>query len=240
MGGFGERSGEVTGPHGVRDLDHPEQDARQRLQVLPPQLGLHFGDQALPNRPEAQNFLSPFIHDGIRGGASLEIDIAQGGIATVIGNVIGQGSETQNPVLLSYGSEEGGWDVNRLHLSHNTFINHGWMPAWFPRVHRANLPPGTELVAVNNLLVGGGVFEWVNEGHFEGSQHVRRGQLSDVDTNAVELPPASGLRGSGVDPRRVRKLDLAPRAEFEWSLGRKELDPPAERRTSWSPGAFQK
>ena len=186
------------------------------------------------------NFRSPFIHDGIRGGASLEVDIAQGGIATVIGNVIGQGSETQNPVLLSYGSEEGGWDVNRLHLSHNTFINHGWMPAWFPRVHRANLPPGTELVAVNNLLVGGGVFEWVNEGHFEGSQHVRRGQLSDVDTSAVELPPASGLRGSGVDPRRVRKLDLAPRAEFEWSLGRKELDPPAERRTSWSPGAFQK
>jgi hypothetical protein len=181
-----------------------------------------------------------FIHDGLRGGASLEIDIAQGGIATVIGNVIGQGSESQNPVLLSYGSEEGGWDVNRLHVAHNTFINHGWLPAWFLRVHRGNLPPGTELVAINNLLVGGGVFEWGNEGHFEGNRHARRGQLADVDTHAFELPPASSLRATGIDPRRVRGLDLAPRAEFEWSLGRKDLDPPPERRSSWTPGAFQK
>ena len=34
--------------------------------------------------------------------------------------------------------------------------------------------------------------------------------------------------------------NLAPRAEFDWSAGRKELDPPPERRTTWAPGAFQK
>ena len=36
-------------------------------------------------------------------------------------------------VMVSYGSEEGGWDVNRLHVAHNTFINHGWLPGWFHR-----------------------------------------------------------------------------------------------------------
>jgi len=181
-----------------------------------------------------------FIHDGRRGGASLEIDIALGGIATVVGNVIGQGADTQNPVMLAYGSEEGGWDVNRLHVAHNTFINHGWLPAWFLRVHRDRLPANTEVVAVNNLLVGGGVFEWVNEGVFAGNQHARRSALADVDTNAFELPPSSILRGAGVNPLRAGGADLAPRAEFDWSAGRKDLDPPPERRTTWAPGAFQK
>ena len=181
-----------------------------------------------------------FIHDGLRGGASLEIDIALGGIATVVGNVIGQGADTQNPVMLSYGSEEGGWDVNRLHVAHNTFINHGWLPAWFLRVHRDRLPANTEVVAVNNLLVGGGVFEWVNEGVFAGNHQARRSALADVDTYAFELPAASSLRRAGVDPRQAGGADLAPRAEFDWSAGRKDLDPPPERRTTWAPGAFQK
>lgn len=181
-----------------------------------------------------------FIHDGMRGGASLEIDIALGGIATVIGNVIGQGADTQNPVVLSYGSEGSAWDVNRLHVAHNTFVNHGWLPAWFLRMHRDRLPADAELIAVNNLLVGGGVFEWMNEGLFEGNRHARRGALADVDTYAFELPLSSSLRGTGVDGRRIGRVDLSPRAEFDWASGRKALDPPPERRTSWTPGAFQK
>jgi len=181
-----------------------------------------------------------FIHDGLRGGASLEIDIALAGDATVIGNVIAQGSDTQNPVLLSYGSEGVAWDLNRLRVAHNTFVNHGWTPAWFLRVHRDRLPPGLELVAVNNLLVGGGLFEWVNEGRFEGNRHATRGALADVATNAFELPPSSSLRGQGADLRALGLPQLLPVAEFDWSEGRKPLDPPPERRTRWSPGAFQK
>ncbi len=199
-----------------------------------------FEGHLLKTRARENRITYNFIHDGMRGGASLEIDIAQGGIATIVGNVIGQGADTQNMVMVSYGSEEGGWDVNRLHVAHNTFINHGWLPAWFLRVHEAKLPAGTEVVALNNLLVGGGVFEWGNPGRFEGNEHATRRALADVDTYAFELPPASGLRGTGVDPRRPGGPDLAPRAEFDWSAGRKELDPPAERRTRWTPGAFQK
>ena len=181
-----------------------------------------------------------FIHDGTRGGASLEIDIPLGGIATVVGNVIGQGADTQNPVVLSYGSEGSAWDVNRLHVAHNTFINHGWTPAWFLRVHRDKLPSGTELVAVNNLLVGGGLFEWTNQGRFEGNHHATRGALADVDTYAFELPPSSRLRGVAADLRALGLASLQPEAEFHWAEGRRPLDPPPPRRTSWSPGAFQK
>lgn len=181
-----------------------------------------------------------FIHDGQRGGASLEIDIAHGGLATVVGNVIGQGSESQNPVLLSYGSEDSAWTEHRLVLVHNTFINHGWTPAWFLRVHRGRLPAPVEVVALNNLLVGGGLFEWVNEGLFIGNTHARRGELADVDTQAFELPPASRLRGSAADPRSATGRDFAPRAEFDFALGSKPLDPPPAQRQRWAPGAFQK
>ena len=181
-----------------------------------------------------------FIHDGTRGGASLEIDIPLGGIATVVGNVIGQGADTQNPVVLSYGSEGSAWDVNRLHVAHNTFINHGWTPAWFLRVHRDKLPPGTELVAVNNLLVGGGLFEWTNQGRFEGNHHATRGALADIETYAFELPPSSRLRGAAADLPGLGLAALVPDAEFHWADGRRPLDPPPPRRSSWAPGAFQK
>lgn len=188
-----------------------------------------------------ENFIAyNFIHDGTRGGGSLEIDIPLGGIATVVGNVIGQGADTQNPVVLSYGSEGAAWEVNRLHVAHNTFINHGWLPAWFLRVHRDRLPTGVELVAVNNLLIGGGVFEWPNEGRFEGNRHATRRALSDLETYAFELPPSSSLRGSAADLNALGLAHLLPEAEFDWAAGRKPLDPPPARRSRWTPGAFQK
>ena len=44
---------------------------------------------------------------------------------TYYNTVIAQGADTQNPVVLSYGSEGSAWDVNRLHVAHNTFgVNH--------------------------------------------------------------------------------------------------------------------
>jgi len=178
-----------------------------------------------------------FIHDGQRGGASYEIDIANGGLATVVGNVIGQGSETQNLVLVGYGSEDRAWDRNELVLAHNTFINWGWTPAWFLRVFSDNLPPQTEVIAVNNLLVGGGLFDWAAPGFFDGNRHARLGMLRDAETSAFELPPGSLWRNSGVDPRRVKGRDLSPKAEFVWPAGKLPLAPD---RSGWAPGAFQK
>ena len=185
-----------------------------------------------------ENFIGyNFIHDGQRGGASYEIDIANGGLATVIGNVIGQGAETQNPVLLGYATEDRAWDRNELRVSHNTFISYGWLPAWFMRVIRDNVPADTPVIAVNNLVVGPGFFWLGASGHFDGNWPATLGMLRDAPTYAFELAPGSVWRHRGVDPRRVLDRDLAPTAEFTWPLGTSEL--PAGR-TMWSPGAFQK
>ncbi|MEO6664900.1 MAG: hypothetical protein ABIN96_17160 [Rubrivivax sp.] len=178
-----------------------------------------------------------FIHDGQRGGASYEIEIAGGGDATVIGNVIGQGAESRNPVVLAYGTEGGDWPLNRLRVSHNTFVNYAWTPAWFLRVFRDRLKSPTEVLAVNNLLVGPGVFWFGASGTFEGNRHAFRRMLVDAETYAFELPVGSVWRHSGVDPHHFHGLDLAPTAEFQWPVGTRPLQP---GRTQWSPGAYQR
>ena len=185
-----------------------------------------------------ENFIGyNFIHDGLRGGASYEIELPAGGLSTIIGNVIAQGSDSQNRVVLAYGTDGRFWDRNVLLVSHNTFINYKWTPAWFLRVFDDGLPADAEVVAVNNLLVGPGLFGLAAPGRFEGNRPATLGMLRDAETYAFELAPDSVWRGSGIDPRQVGGHDLAPKAEFEWPLGTRAL--PAGR-TSWTPGAFQR
>lgn len=181
-----------------------------------------------------------FLHDGNTGATSYQIELPLGGLATVVGNVVGQSREARNRVMLAYGAEAGAWPQNKLLVSHNTFINGMRTPAWFLRVWGDKLPQGTVVMGVNNLLVGGGLFELGVFGvarHFGGNRHAGTGMLADAATYAFELPPDSVWRGSGIDPRDVQGLDLAPQAEFTWPMGRQPL--PAGR-SVWSPGAFQK
>ncbi len=177
------------------------------------------------------------LHDGNSGGSSYEIDLPRGGLATVIGNVIGQSARTQNRVMLAYGAEGSAWERNALHLAHNTLINGLFTPAWFLRVWRDRLPKDTEVLAVNNLLVGPGIFWLGAAGHFEGNFPATAGMLTDNATHAFELPPDSIWRGKAVDPRQVQGHDLSPTAEFSPPMGMRPLAP---GRSSWSPGAFQK
>ena len=184
------------------------------------------------------NFIAyNFIHDGQRGGASYEVEIAAGGTATIIGNVIGQGADSQNPVVVAYGTEGTAWPVNRLLMAHNTLVTYGWLPAWFLRTFTERLPPMTEVLVINNLLVGPGVFWGGANGHFDGNRQVTRGMLRDIDTYGFELPPASMWRNAGVDPRNVGGHDLAPKAEFEWPVGTRALP---LNRGAWTPGAYQR
>ena len=199
-----------------------------------------FEGQLIKTRARENIITYNFIHDGMRGGASYEIEVANGGLASIIGNVIGQGADTQNPVLVAYGTEKTGWDRNELVLAHNTFMSYGWTPAWFVRVIDKNLPPDTRVVAVNNLLVGLGLM-WPALGggavKAEGNRHISRRVLRDHDTGGFELQPNALWRGSAIDPRNVGGRDFSPKGEFEWPVGVLPLaHPPAQ----WAPGAYQR
>lgn len=196
-----------------------------------------FEGHLIKSRARVTDIRYNFIHDAQRGGASYEIEVAHAGLATIIGNVIAQGAETQNPVVVAYGTESRTWDRNALYIAHNTFVNYGWMPAWFLRVIDKNLPPDTPVYAVNNLLVGSGVFWLGARGHFEGNRQTLRQFLRDADTYGFELAPGSMWRDSGIDPRQVGGQDLSPKAEFKWPVGTEPLPSNLDR---WSPGAYQR
>ena len=196
-----------------------------------------FEGHLIKSRARETTLTYNFIHDGQRGGASYEVEIAGGGLATVIGNIIGQGADSQNRVVVAYGTEGSAWPKNRLLMAHNTIINYGWLPAWFLRVGKENMPADTEVWAINNLLVGPGVFWLGASGHFEGNRPVLRSMLRDAETYGFELPPGSVWRGSGVDPRQIAGQDLRPKAEFEWPVGSKAIDTGSG---PWTPGAYQR
>lgn len=208
-----------------------------KLQVSGSRFQQGFEGHLIKTRARENLILYNFIHDGLRGGASYEIEIAAGGLATVLGNVIGQGSDTQNPVLVAYGTEAPAWDKNSLAVVHNTFVNYGWVPAWFVRVIHKNLPPDAEVVVVNNLLVGPGLLWPAVSGVVAGNRHIFRAALRDADTYAFELQPSSTWRGSAIEPPNFDGRDLTPKAEFVWPTGTVAIKPTPGR---WAPGAYQR
>lgn len=63
------------------------------------------------------------------GSSSFAIDIANGGTATISGNIIIQGAASQNYKMIDYGEEGLRYNSNSLWVSDNTFTNIGANPA---------------------------------------------------------------------------------------------------------------
>jgi hypothetical protein len=175
------------------------------------------------------------IVDGPGGGASYEIDLPNGGDATVIGNIVGQSADTQNPVMIAYGAEGKVWDRNRLLLSHNTLVSDALL-TWFLRSWPDRLTPDTEIRAVNNLTIGAGVFTLGSAGRFDGNWPTIARSLVDPASFAFELDRDAWLRGRADDPATLAGPDAVPTAEFTPPIGTRPVSPPA----AWSPGALQR
>lgn len=170
--------------------------------------------------------------DGPEGIASYEVDLPNAGAATLIGNVIAQGPGSENRIVLAYGAEGRRWPRNHLHLSHNSFINEKRGPAWFLRVWQDRLPADTEVLALNNLLLGGGVFGLGVKGRFEGNRVGSLGMLAAPLALDFALQRDAFWR----DGAEALPAELRPDAEFQLPIGTRKLAPPA----TWSPGAFQR
>lgn len=195
-----------------------------------------FEGHMVKSRARESRITYNLIYDGTRGGASYEVDLPNGGLAWLIGNVIGQATTTQNPVVVAYGAEGSRWDRNALYMAHNTLINHMTLPAWFLRVWRDRLPEAAEVVVVNNLTVGGGVLDWGASGRFAGNRMALYSSLRAPGILDFTLDADAWALGAGVDPREVGGQDLAPKFEFSVPGGLRPLPP----RDSWTPGAYQR
>jgi hypothetical protein len=176
------------------------------------------------------------IYDGDEGQASYEIDLPNAGLAWIIGNVIGQSPNGQNPVMVAYGSEQAIWPKNGLYLSHNSFVGNPWPPSWNLRVFDDKLPPKTEIKAVNNISLGLGLFSPGTDGDFSGNRWaLRRRELQSIYTLEFGLAATSDWRGSAREAGTGGGESLVPTAEFTLPRGTRPLARPA----AWSPGAYQ-
>ena len=170
--------------------------------------------------------------DGPGGQAAYELDLPNGGLAWVIGNVIGQSATTSNPAIVSYGAEGYGDREHGLFFAHNTLINDAARPAGFLRIAPAPQPVPRRIV--NNLFIGSGDTGGADPA--QGNVSAARTVLRNPDGGAFELMTGSALRGQGVPPGSGNGMSVQPTAEFSLPAGTKALTAPKR----WSPGAFQR
>ena len=193
-----------------------------------------FYGHLVKSRARESYLLYNAIVDGPHGHASYEIDLPNGGLVYMIGNVIGQGKESENEVVISYGAEGLFWQQNALYASHNTIVNDA------PRANfldaRSNRgPDAVEVWAINNLTVGLGDFHRPAHGRFEGNRTVGRSELIEYGGVPSRLTTMSPLRGTVRPPGNVGAVDLLPNAEFTNPVGTRSI----RISSVLSPGAFQ-
>ena len=195
-----------------------------------------FEGHLIKSRARETRITYNLIYDGDEGQASYEVDLPNGGLAWLIGNVIGQGPGAQNPVMVAYGSEQSAWPKNGLYVSHNTFVGNPWPPSWNVRVFSDRVPVNTDIRMVNNISLGLALLSPGTQGDFRGNQWgFRRRALQSIYTLDFGLTHASGWRDSVAAAGLGGGESLVPAAEFKLPRGTTPLKPPA----AWSPGAMQ-
>ncbi len=190
--------------------------------------GLH--GHLLKSRAALNHILYNRLTDEIGGRASYELEFPNGGVAVVMGNLIGQSSTTENPHVISFGVEGARGPKQALYLVNNTLVDQLPSGGIWLRV----TPPQTDVVLANNLLVGAP--KLAAEGHW-----TRRANFSaDWDEfvraarDDFRLKPGSSLRGKAQDAGNADGMKLAPMREYRHARGTVALAGPAT-----SPGAFQ-
>jgi len=186
------------------------------------------------SRAQENHVLYNMLADGSGGRASYELEFSNGGIAYVIGNVIAQSAETDNPSLLAYGAEGPRWPENALYVVHNTLVNDrhagNFLAIWAEK-----FPAGIDVWAINNLTVGNGNLFRPAQGRFEGNLAALRGELIEYGGLPLRLTNPSPLRGTVRLPGSVGGVNLLPNAEFTYPVGSR----PIHLSNVLSPGAFQ-
>ena len=86
------------------------------------------------------------------GKPSYEINVPNGGVTYIIGNVIQQPAASNNPAMIAYGEEGVGSRKTELYVINNTFVNDDGSRGTFVQVRNAATPAKL----INNLFAGYG------------------------------------------------------------------------------------
>ena len=150
------------------------------------------------------------IMDERDGRASYAIDLPDGGLSFVIGNLIQQGPANDNRTVLAYGAEGYKNPLNELYFVSNTVVNDD------PKGGRFFLiPPGAAAVRViNNLFAGPGELS-IGKGELRSNRRIETGELADPAKFDYRPRPGSAAIGRGMDIGDAHGVPLRPAAQYE-------------------------
>lgn len=208
--------------------------AMKRLVVRGCRLAGGWQGHLLKSRARENLILCNRLVDGDDGESSYQVDLPNGGLAWLVGNVIGKGPRPQNDALVAFGAEGNPHLDSALHAAHNTFINESPAAATVVRHWPERLPPGASLHLANNLVIGDAApASWgeTTDGN------VQR-PLDDWDRNRAgrtglraDAPPLASVPMAAT----MRGRPMAPSCEPGDEVGTRPIEAPA----AWRPGAFQ-
>jgi len=96
------------------------------------------------------------LDDRPSGEAAYELEFPNGGHNVVVGNLIAQSAQTQNPALLSMGAEARDGRCGSSVLARNTLVNAAGAEARFVHVWTDRLAGDTPVQVTDNVFVGAG------------------------------------------------------------------------------------
>jgi hypothetical protein len=147
---------------------------------------------------------------GEHGTDSYELDLPNGGLSYVIGTVIEQGSNTQNPNMLAYGEERDLNPDSHLYVVNDTFVND---------LHRGDaIFVGSEVtqpvLAENDISSGSSAFLSQARARIRHDCITNDPGFTDQRHYDYRLTATSRCRHTGTKPGSAQGFPLTPRFQY--------------------------
>jgi hypothetical protein len=156
------------------------------------------------------------IMDEKDGNSSYDIDLPNGGLSFVIGNVIQQGFATQNPTIISYGAEGLQHPVNELYFVNNTVVNDRLAGGRFIFIR-----DGTSVARIVNNVFSGRGEVLSGPGELRNNVAVARTAFINPAGFDYQLKDGAAAVGRGIDPGSAHGFELRPSAEYAHKAGKR-------------------
>ncbi|MDO8706936.1 MAG: right-handed parallel beta-helix repeat-containing protein [Sulfuricaulis sp.] len=148
------------------------------------------------------------IMDEKDGDSSYAIDLSNGGLAYVVGNLIQQGPNAENKTILTFAPEGFSHSQNELYVVNNTFVNDNDSGRFIA------VAKGEALVrVVNNIFVGPGE-QVTRPVEMRTNLVAKDTDLVDRDGFDYRLRPNSLAIGAGSDPGTAHGINLNPVSHY--------------------------
>lgn len=174
------------------------------------------------SRARQNHILYNRIMDEDSGTASYQIDLPEGGLAFIVGNIIQQGPLAENSSIVAYAAENANAGVLELYVVNNTIVNDRPNGGLF-----LQLRSGTKAKLINNILYGPGT-AWSTNGvtvtssnNYREASYNNSPQLANPQAYDYRITSTSPCVDNGIAPGIVNGLDLTPQQQYVYDARNK-------------------